>query len=145
MWRPPPPSIAGLLAHYGLADCRARLVAELGCTVWRIAAPDGCELSLRIYAAECEDITPIATETIWLRALAEAGVHVPRLRDALLDGYAATRPLPDSLRAQIEPLIAARMLNTLQWIVDDWPAPNHRSWGPGFLSGLGVALEETFD
>lgn len=325
MWRPPPPSIAGLLAHYGLADCRVRLVAELGCTVWRIAAPDGSDLSLRIYAPKCKDITPIATEMAWLRALADAGVHVPRpqpdrdgnylvswqahaaapsqhavllswlpgrvlyrglrpvhlrrigelsarlhnsaqtlasqgvlfgrrpahtvdvpawaqgrqlpngyplglqssvqrmaqrlqqlmddwprdafdwgfihgdlhlwnlvfhrgeagaidfsdsgwgfmaydlaavlqflkhpltpadahhranyprLRDALLDGYAAVRPLSDGLRAQIEPLIAARMLNTLQWIVDDWPTPNHRTWGPGFLSGLRDALEEEFD
>lgn len=325
MWRPPPPSIAHVLAHYGLADCHVRLVARLDCTVWRVATADAQDLSLRIYAPEREDTAPIATEVAWLRTLADAGVHVPRplptreglyitswqahagapsqhaillgwlrgrmlykgllalhlrrvgalaarlhdgaqalagqampiskhsayasdtpawalglaplprgyppqlqrsvqhavqqlqrlsarwprdsahwglihgdlhpwnmvfhrgeagaidfsdsgqgfmahdlagvlqflkhpltpcdehhrvayprLRDALLEGYAALRPLPDSLLAQIEPLIASRMLTTLQWIVDDWPRPDHRAWGPGFLSGLGEVLDRAF-
>ncbi|MBC7955468.1 MAG: phosphotransferase [Cytophagales bacterium] len=326
MWRPALPSIAKLLARHGLSDCRARLVAELDCAVWRIATPAGADLSLRIYAPERQDITAINTEITWLSALADAGVHVPRplpdldgrylmpwqahaaaasqhavllswlpgrmlykslrpvhlrrvgelvaqlhnssqtlthgsvkthpglahtadvsawaqghrqlpsgypkglqasvqraaqhlqqhlndwphdaahwgfihgdlhlwnivfhhgvagaidftdcgwgfmaldlagvlqflkhpltpadahirqnyapLRGALFEGYASQRPLPDSLRAQIEPLIAMRMMQTLQWIVDDWPAPDHRSWGPGFLARLSSTLDEAFE
>lgn len=321
-----PASIADLLAQYGLADCRARLVARLDCAVWRIASPDGQDLSLRIYAPEREDATPITTEISWLRTLANAGVYVPRpvpdthgrflqswraqaeapaqhavllqwlpgrvvykglrpvhlqrlgeliaqlhnssqalvsrgvlastrlahtvdlpgwaqghrllpvgypagllgrvqaaaqhlqqlmarwprdathwgfihgdlhfwntvfhqaaagaidftdsgwgfmaqdlagvlqfvkhpltpadahlganylqLHDALLAGYASLRPLPQSLREQIEPLVTLRMLHTLQWMVDDWPAPDHRAWGPGFLLKLGNTLGKAFD
>jgi len=69
--------------------------------------------------------------------------NYPRLRDALLEGYARLRPVPDSLLAQLEPLMAEGMLTTLQWIVDDWSGPDHRAWGPGFLSGLEAALAET--
>jgi len=69
----------------------------------------------------------------------------PRLRDALLEGYAARHDLPDSLVAQIDPLIAAGLLITLQWIVDDWPRLDHRAWGPWFLSRMGPALDEAFD
>ena len=29
---------------------------------------------------------------------------------------------------------------TLEWILDDWPAPDHRAWGPGFLLGIEDAL-----
>lgn len=325
MWHPPPPSIAGVLARYGVADCQVRLVARLDCAVWRIATADTPDLSLRIYAPERKDSAPIATEVAWLRTLADAGLHVPRplptrqgryiaswqahagapsqhaillgwlqgrmlyrglrplhlrragalaahlhngaqtlaeqavpiskrpafasdtpawalglaalpsgcppqlrrsvqravqqlqqlsaswprdsahwglihgdlhpwnlvfhqgeagaidfsdsgqgfmahdlagvlqflkhpltpaddhhraaypqLRDALLEGYASLRPLPDSLLAQVEPLIASRMLTTLRWIVDDWPRPDHRAWGPGFLSGLGEVLDQAF-
>jgi Ser/Thr protein kinase RdoA (MazF antagonist) len=74
---------------------------------------------------------------------AHLGSNYPQLRDALLEGYTALRPVPDTLLAQIEPLMAEGMLTTLQWIVDDWPRPDHRAWGPGFLSGLGAALAET--
>jgi len=326
MWRAPPPSVASVLARYGLADCRARLVATLDCAVWRVATPGGQDLSLRIYSPERADPAPIATELAWLNALADACVPVPRpltdraghlitpwqahagapsqhavllswlpgrmlykglrpvhlrrvgelaaclhdtaqalaeaggpisprrayasdaptwalgpepfllggyppglqrsvvravqqlqqqmdswprdhshwglihgdlhpwnivfhqseagaidfsdcglgfmahdlagvlqflkhpltpadehhrtaypsLRDALLEGYASRRSLPDSLCAQIEPLIASRMLTTLQWIVEDWPSADHRAWGPGFLSKLGAVLDEAF-
>lgn len=62
------------------------------------------------------------------------------MRDALLDGYAALRPLPGDVLARIDLQIAARMLNTLQWIVDDWPAIDHRSWGPRFVAELESVL-----
>jgi Ser/Thr protein kinase RdoA (MazF antagonist) len=326
MWRPAPPSIADLLTRFGLSDCRARLVAALDCTVWRIATPEGGDLSLRIYSADRHDTVPIHTEITWLSALADAGVHVPRplpdqsgrylaswqahagvaaqhaillswlpgrmlyeslrpvhlrrvgalvaqlhnssqalrqqgafahtalahtadvaawaqgdrqlpstypkglqasaqraaqalqtlldswprdathwgfihgdmhlwnivfhqakagaidftdcgwgfmaldlagvlqflkhpltpadehhrqhypaLRDALFEGYASQRALPHTLRSQTESLIALRMLHTLQWIVDDWPGPDHRAWGPGFLDKLGKVLDEAFE
>lgn len=318
MWRHPPPSIEHLLQRHGLHGCRVHKVADLDCTVWRVARADGvAELCLRVYAPERTDTAPIDTEIAWLHALAEAGVHVPRpladrhgkfrmtwqaethsapcqavllswlpgrmlyrglrplhlrrigeltarlhnnpplhthsrqawtadpggwargerrvpagyprglqasvqraaaqlqqqmegwprdsshwgfihgdlhpwnivlrgaaagaidftdcgwgywgqdlagvlqflkhpltprdahhraaypaLREALLDGYASLRPLPASLQAQIEPLIATRMLGTLRWIIEDWPTPDHRAWGPGFLAGLGAVLDQ---
>lgn len=64
----------------------------------------------------------------------------PALREALLDGYAQRRPLPSDAPTQIDRLIAARMLNTLQWIADDWPDVNHRSWGPRFIAELESVL-----
>lgn len=64
----------------------------------------------------------------------------PALRDALLDGYAQRRPLPSDALTQIDMLVAARMLNTLQWIADDWPDVNHRSWGPRFIAEVETVL-----
>ena len=28
-------------------------------------------------------------------------------------------------------------------LAKDWPAPDHRPWGPGFLAGLGAALDQS--
>lgn len=79
--------------------------------------------------------------------LTEADTHLreacPALRDALFEGYARVQPLSPTLLAEVQPLIAARLLNTLQWIVDDWPSPDHRAWGPRYLSQLGTALRST--
>ncbi|MEP6874295.1 MAG: phosphotransferase [Burkholderiales bacterium] len=63
-----------------------------------------------------------------------------RLHDSLLEGYADVRALPHGVERQIEILIVARLFMTLEWILDDWPAPDHRAWGPGFLLGLEPAL-----
>jgi Ser/Thr protein kinase RdoA (MazF antagonist) len=63
-----------------------------------------------------------------------------RLHDGLLEGYAAVRALPHGIERQIEVCIVARLFMTLEWILDDWPAPDHRAWGPGFLRGLEPAL-----
>ena len=63
-----------------------------------------------------------------------------RLHDSVLEGYADVRALPHGVERQIEVLIVARLFMTLEWILDDWPAPDHRAWGPGFLLGLEPAL-----
>lgn len=63
-----------------------------------------------------------------------------RLRDALLRGYAAeSTPAPD-LDRQVSVLVTARLFLTLAWILDDWPAVDHRPWGPGFVRGSQRAL-----
>lgn len=66
----------------------------------------------------------------------------PRLRDELLAGYTRWRPLPDAVLCQIELYTLARMINTVEWMVDQWPTLHHRPWGPGFLARLPAALEE---
>lgn len=64
-----------------------------------------------------------------------------RLHDSLLQGYAATCPLPPGVGRQIEVYIVARLFTTLEWVLDDWPAPDHRAWGPGFLLGVEKVLQ----
>ena len=56
-----------------------------------------------------------------------------QLHGSLLSGYARVRPLPADVERQIDAYIVARMFGTLEWILDDWPRPDHRAWGPGFL------------
>lgn len=56
-----------------------------------------------------------------------------QLRDQMLEGYAAVRPLPDDIEQQVETFIGLRTLGTLEWVLDDWPHPAHRAWGPRFL------------
>ena len=69
----------------------------------------------------------------------------PRLHDSLLAGYARIRPLPADVERQIDAFIVARMVGTLEWILDDWPRPDHRAWGPGFLSRCGVVFADYLD
>lgn len=57
----------------------------------------------------------------------------PQLRARLLAGYASVSPLPDDIEQQVDTFIGLRCLGTLEWVLDDWPHPNHRSWGPQFL------------
>ena len=64
-----------------------------------------------------------------------------QLHDSLLSGYARVRPLPADVSRQIDTFIVARMIATLEWILDDWPPPDHRAWGPGFLSGCGAIFK----
>ena len=66
--------------------------------------------------------------------------QVARLHDSLLEGYAGVRALPPGVERQIEVCIVARLFMTLEWILDDWPTPDHRAWGPGFLLGVEEAL-----
>ena len=68
-----------------------------------------------------------------------------RLQDKLFEGYAGVRALPPGVERQIEVLIVARLFITLEWILDDWPALDHRAWGPGFLLGLEDALRGYLD
>lgn len=62
------------------------------------------------------------------------------LHAALLDGYAAERVLPSDAARQVDTLITARLFGTLEWMLDDWPALDHRAWGPGFINGAREAL-----
>lgn len=62
------------------------------------------------------------------------------LHDALLRGYAAECTPPPNLTQQVSVLVAARLFLTLAWILDDWPALDHRPWGPGFIRGSQHAL-----
>lgn len=64
----------------------------------------------------------------------------PALQAALLEGYAAERPLPPRATRQVDTLITARLFGTLAWMLDDWPALDHRAWGPGFIDGARGAL-----
>jgi Ser/Thr protein kinase RdoA (MazF antagonist) len=63
------------------------------------------------------------------------GVY-PRLRDALLAGYAELRPLWPGVERQIDTLTAARWLLSVEWILDVWPRPDLRPFGPGLLRGV---------
>jgi Ser/Thr protein kinase RdoA (MazF antagonist) len=64
------------------------------------------------------------------------------LHAALLDGYASVQALPAKVEQQIDLYLTARLFVTLDWMLDDWPAPDHRAWGPGFLSGSQQALRD---
>lgn len=70
--------------------------------------------------------------------------HRPRyaaLHDALLRGYAAEHAPPAQWARQVSVLVTARLFLTLGWMLDDWPALDHRPWGPGFIRGSQRALQ----
>ncbi|QTN21949.1 phosphotransferase [Rhizobacter sp. AJA081-3] len=66
--------------------------------------------------------------------------HYAALHDALLKGYAAEHTPSPNLIRQVSVLVTARLFLTLAWILDDWPALDHRPWGPGFIDGSQSAL-----
>lgn len=70
------------------------------------------------------------------------GASYAALHGALLEGYAAERPLPPGAVHQVDTLITARLFGTLEWMLDDWPAPDHRAWGPAFIDGACAALRD---
>ena len=59
--------------------------------------------------------------------------HYAAMRDALLAGYARHRALPAQVQQQVDVFIVARMLNTVEWVLDGWQRVDQRPWGPGFL------------
>lgn len=61
---------------------------------------------------------------------------LPALREALFSGYAEVSPLPAAFESQVDTLHRLRVLNTLQWMLDDWATPSQRAWGPAFLAAL---------
>jgi Ser/Thr protein kinase RdoA (MazF antagonist) len=66
--------------------------------------------------------------------------HAPRYvrhRAALLEGYAAMRPLPPGIERQLDAYIELRMINTIEWVLDCWPSVDERPWGRGFLRRAG--------
>ena len=66
--------------------------------------------------------------------------HYAALHDALLRGYAEELAPPAGLARQVSLLVTARLFLTLAWILEDWPALDHRPWGPGFIDGSRRAL-----
>lgn len=65
----------------------------------------------------------------------------PALRDALLEGYAAQRPLPAGWAAQLDALIALRWLNAAEWVLDCWPHLDHRPFGRQLLAQVPRLLQ----
>lgn len=66
----------------------------------------------------------------------------PHLRDELLAGYAELRPLWPGVEHQIDTLTAARWLLSVEWILDCWPRPDLRPFGPTLLRGVVDVLPE---
>ena len=74
-----------------------------------------------------------------------AGNHDHRARYAgmrtlLLEGYAELRPLWPDAERQIDAMMQARWLATVEWILDDWPRTDLRPFGPGLLRGVVAIL-----
>lgn len=65
----------------------------------------------------------------------------PAMRAQLLEGYAELRPLWPGAERQIDAMLLARWLNSVEWILDDWPRVDLRPFGPGLLAGVGKLLE----
>lgn len=62
------------------------------------------------------------------------------MQGELLEGYARWRPLPPDVARQIDICVAIRMINTVEWMLDQWPRLNARPWGPGFLQRVAGSL-----
>ncbi|MDT7834343.1 phosphotransferase enzyme family protein [Aquabacterium sp. OR-4] len=60
----------------------------------------------------------------------------PALRDALLAGYDTQRGLWPLAQAQTDALRVARWLGSVAWVLDDWPRPTLRAFGPGLLRSV---------
>lgn len=65
----------------------------------------------------------------------------PEMRAQLLEGYAEGRPLWPGAERQIDAMLLARWLNSVEWILDDWPRIDLRPFGPGLLRGVVPILE----
>ena len=63
----------------------------------------------------------------------DPGALYPALRDALFEGYAQERSLPPAIERQVEAYLYARLVVTLEWMLEDWSRLDERAWGPGFL------------
>lgn len=70
------------------------------------------------------------------------GAHLVAMQAELLDGYARWRPLPPDVGHQIDICVAIRMINTVEWMLDQWPRLDMRPWGPGFLDRVASALRD---
>ena len=49
------------------------------------------------------------------------GARLPAMQAELLEGYARWRPLPHGVEQQIDLCVAIRMINTVEWMLDQWP------------------------
>jgi Ser/Thr protein kinase RdoA (MazF antagonist) len=71
----------------------------------------------------------------WLVDQHDHRAQFPRLQEALLRGYSEVAPLPHGIERQVDLYIVARLFMSLDWILDDWPRPDHRPWRAKFLRG----------
>jgi len=81
----------------------------------------------------------------WLLDQHDHRAQAPRLQEALLRGYADIAPLPAGIERQIDLYVVARMFMSLDWILDDWPRPDHRPWRAQFIDGCVQALRAYAD
>lgn len=58
----------------------------------------------------------------------------------MLRGYDSVRTLPPDIERQLDLHVVARMFVSLDWILDDWPTPDHRPWRAQFIAGCAQAL-----
>lgn len=68
------------------------------------------------------------------------GTRLAVMQAQLLEGYARWRPLPPGVQGQIDVCVAIRMVNTVEWMLDQWPRLDWRPWGPGFLQRVAASL-----
>ena len=68
-----------------------------------------------------------------------------RLQDALLGGYSEVAALPADIERQVDVYIVARMFMSLDWILDDWPRPDHRPWRAQLVRGCARAFRAYAD
>ena len=71
----------------------------------------------------------------WLLDHHDHRPHAPCLQDALLRGYDSVRALPPDIERQLDLHVVARTFVSLDWILDDWPTPDHRPWRARFIEG----------
>ena len=81
----------------------------------------------------------------WLLDQHDHRAQAPRLQEALLRGYADVAPLPPDVERQVDIHVVARMFLSLDWILDDWPHPDHRPWRAQFVAGCAQALRAYAD
>lgn len=81
----------------------------------------------------------------WLLDQHDHRAQAPRLQQALLDGYADVAALPADIDRQVDVYIVARMFMSLDWILDDWPRPDHRPWRAKFVDGCAQAFRAYAD
>ena len=84
--------------------------------------------------------SPLQFLRYWLIDQHDHRADYPRLRDALLEGYAAVGSLPPDIEQQIRIYLVARVFMSLEWILDDWPGPDHRPWRAKFIEGAEAAF-----
>jgi Ser/Thr protein kinase RdoA (MazF antagonist) len=81
----------------------------------------------------------------WLLDMHDHRAQAPRLQEALLRGYEDVAPLPPDVEHQVDVYVTARLFMSLDWILDDWPRPDHRSWRTQFVEGCGRAFRTYAD
>ena len=81
----------------------------------------------------------------WLLDQHDHRAQAPRLQEALLRGYSDVATLPADIEGQLDLYIVARTFMSLDWILDDWPRPDHRPWRTQFIAGCAQALRAYAD
>jgi Ser/Thr protein kinase RdoA (MazF antagonist) len=81
----------------------------------------------------------------WLLDQHDHRAQAPRLEEALLRGYSDVAPLPPGIERQLDVYVVARMFMSLDWMLDDWPRPDHRPWRTQFVAGCAQAFRAYAD